>query len=96
MQPDAALHKALAAICLVTALDTERRAATNPIGETVALEDLLHAEERHQSAIEAQRCIEARHGQDDMRHAVDVDHSLPLPLRLPPVRHTEETVSAEA
>src|SRR5262249_10839346 len=75
VQPDPQLHEFLAAVRLLAALDAERGAAADPIGEAIALKHLLCPEERHQLAVERGGLREARHRQDHVRHAVDFDHA---------------------
>jgi hypothetical protein len=73
MQPDSLLHEALAGMFRVARLDTDRGTRSDAIEKPVAVEHDFHSELGQQLAVKLACFREAAHGQDDMRHAVDVD-----------------------
>src|SRR5882672_7701452 len=81
VQADAIGHEALVPLFFTCALDADRRAAADMIEEVVAVIDLGEAEEGQQLAVEGVRLVPLADRQDDVRHAVYLDHAF-LPRRI--------------
>src|SRR5690348_17201734 len=83
MQAHPLLHEALYGESRVTWLDADRGSGANAVEKSVAVMNYLHPEFREQLAVEGARRIELAHGQDDVRHAIDLDchRSRPAPRR---------------
>ena len=74
MQADTQLHEAFVGVFLLAALDADRRAGADVIAEFVAVKDTFHAKEGQQAAIEFPRLVELAHGQNNVGHAIDINH----------------------
>src|ERR1700733_3358686 len=74
MQADTLLNEAFASQRRITRFDANRGPRTHAVEELVVVGDHLHTELREQLAVEGAGQIELAHSQDDVGHAVDVDH----------------------
>ena len=74
MQADTLLDEAFASQCRIARFDANRGASTDAVEEFVVVGDHLHAALGKQSAVEGAGQIESAHGENDVGHAVDVDH----------------------
>ena len=77
MQSDTLLDEGFALILLGTGLDADRRSSAYAVVEALAIEHRRHAKPRQQLAVEGARKVEPADGQDDVRHAVDLDRHGP-------------------
>jgi hypothetical protein len=78
VEPDPALIKALALLPRTRTAQTEGRAATDAVKESLSVQDGLHAEKREQLRIEGPGAREITSGNEGMRDAVDFHGMSPL------------------
>jgi hypothetical protein len=73
VQPDPALHEALARICR---LDADSRARADTIEQLVSIADRRNVQGEEQSFVELTRGTKVAHAQNDMRHAINLDFGI--------------------
>ena len=74
VQADALLNETLTLVFHSARFYADRRPTADAVKEAVTVEHRYHAKQRQQLAIKGSRHVEPADSQNDMRHAIDLDH----------------------